>query len=412
MSNPARFRRLHRAGRYRALVLEFEKADRRHTARRMVAIPWIADALAAVGRLSAADRLIRARLEDANNPKLDPAPIARLQLARLRVAVRAVDRDAALARRLAWQARDWLDGLPAGPTRVRSTAAALEGLVAGRLAEGRGDLDDALQALSAAARLDVPDPRLSRRIRAVLDRCVARRDPAAALDRRLAEARLAEDPGAVQRWLARIVALDDPGTLLEGLSAAIGQRPPATDDPRGRARQALRRLALPADIELHEAVWRAAVRGARGEVDAAHAALAPLGRAGDGWDTVRQLTAFDLRPQLGRREAEGLMRWWSHPDGAISMVARGLVARALLTAGDLPGAAEAARAAVRRIRAAETAPARIRLPAAWPGRQIALDVLYDVARQQAESASADSVELPLERIRRARQIARFIDAQD
>lgn len=412
MSSPARFRRLHRAGRLRAIVSEFEKSDALDSGRRMVVIPWVADALAAVGRLSAADRLIRARLEDANNPKLDPAPIARLQLARLRVAVRAVDREPDLARRLLWQAQDWLSGLPAGPERVRVTVAALGGLVRGRLAERAGALDEALAELSAAARVEMPDPRIARRVRAVLDRCVAHRDPAAAFERRLAESRIAENPGAVQLWLARILTLPAADGLLDGLEGAVGLRPLSSDAPRSRARDALRRLALPADIELHRAVWRSALHRAKGDVDGAVAALEPLGRAGEGWDIARQLSALDMRPQLTRREAETLMRWWSHPDGAISMVARALVARALSEAGDLPGAADAARAAVRRIRAAETAPARLRLPAAWPGRQIAFDALYDVAQRQAEEGLDGMSSARLARIRRARQVARSLDAQD
>lgn len=416
MGDYARLRRLHRAGRVRTIVAEFDAGQRRDSARRMSDVPWLADALAAVGRIGAADRFVRARLEDAHNPRLDPAPVARLQLARLRIAVRAVQTEPAVSGRLAWAARSWLADLPAAPDAMRAEFDALGGLVDGLLAERADRLDDALTHLSAAAALPLTDPHLARRIRSALDRCVARREPARALERRQAEVGIADDPQAVTRWLARIVARSDEEALIDGLLAALDETASVGGTRRDAARAALRRLANPRDLEHWQAVWRSALHRRQGRTEAALAALAPLGRAptDSPWALARDLCAFELRPRLKRQDAEALMRWWNHPDGAVAMVARTLVARALRDAGDLSGSIEAGRAAAGRIRAAERSSMRWYLPSAWPGRPEALVTLYGVVGAVAAS------DLPMtpwciavvERIRRAMFAAREIDRQD
>lgn len=369
-------RRNNRAGRHRVVARIIDSKPWPDSARRNADAVWLADSLGAVGRFGDGDRLLRARLEDAYNPRLDPRPIATLQVARLRLGVRAAWDDPERARRLVWQARDWMRSLPPRGGEEDAAFDARARLIDGLLAERAGAVDDAIGHLSAAARIPVREAALSGAIRAALDRCVARRDPAAAFARRVAEVRIADRLDVVPRWLAHIVAREGDEALIEGLADAIaahGDEPPAGDDPRGRARRALGRLAQVPELALHRAVWRAGLLRRLGRRDAAMAAVESLGEAPDPWPLLRQLIAFELRTDLDRRDAETLMRWWKHADPAVAMMARALVSGVLRGVGDVDGALEAAKAALGRLRAVEGSPLRFRLPAAWPGQHLAFE---------------------------------------
>lgn len=386
---------LNREGRHRTAVAQFNASVKRiyGSDRRLDAHRWAADSLAALGRFGDADRLLAAGYSMCNNATIDPRPIAVLHAARLRIAARMAPFDPGRARRLVWQARHWvLDAPDAAERPDRAELRALAALVDGLLAEGEGRFDAAMAAFEAAAGERVADGQVSGWIRGALDRAVARTDPAEAARRRRAEAALAREPeAAMPRWL---MALDRaPGGHRLGhavLDAWPGAAPaPATADARARARAALARLAADPDTPTRLALWRAELHRRTGDRAAALAALGPAPDAGApaGDRLIHALVEADLAtdpaldgaPSVERSRAAALAAHWDHPEPAAAMVARALLSRTLLAAGDVDGALDAGRAAARRLRAAERSPLRWALPPAWPGRGLALGAYRDAA---------------------------------
>lgn len=397
---------LHARGRYAGVVQTFRARFPSGLlyGHRMYEQVWVADALAALGRFAEADRFVRHALKHCNNPLFDPRPIVMLQLGRLRAAARMVRFDLERARRMAWQARAWMESYVPAARRTPEHAdvadvRALLGLVDGLVAEAEGRYADAAEALEATLPLLAYADDIKPRVRGAWARVLARTEPAAALQTRLDEEQLVDGDAVyalTPRWLGPL--LDDaPELALQVVDSLPRPIDPSTAIDRVRARldevgpEAAARALMAAlgerarvGLEVYQraATWRAEAWRRLDEPLAAVEALSPLlaEPPESGWPLIAHLTRLEIvtgseaPATTGLRGLEpALAPLRCDADAAVAMVAWALTSRARRLSGELDGAVAAARRAVGLMAGAARAPLAWLLPPAWPTRGLAID---------------------------------------